>query len=81
VLCFASNGDVLVSRRQPGGVVEVSRVNLTTGARTLVRQITPWPGSLSMGGVGSLIVTPDGRGYLYSYGVNEASLFLVSNLK
>ncbi|HEY6359153.1 MAG TPA: hypothetical protein VIX35_12965, partial [Vicinamibacterales bacterium] len=78
---FAQNGDLLVYRRQAGGVVQISRANPTTGAHTLIRQISPRPGSLPMGGILHLVVTPDGQGYVYSYGINDATLFLVTGLR
>jgi len=78
---YAADGQFFVGQALPGGVVQVSRLNLTTGVLTPIRQIVPRPGSLSAGGIGLVIMTPDGRGYMYSYGVNEATLFLVSNLK
>jgi hypothetical protein len=78
---YATNGEFFVGQLLAGGVMQVSRLNVTTGVLTPVRQIAPRPGSLNSGGIGSVILTPDGRGYLYSYAVNEATLFLVSNLK
>lgn len=75
----APDGDVFVSRPIPGGGVQISRINLTTGVHAPVRQITPRPGATSS--VGTLLVTPDGRGYVYAYAVEASTLFLVSNLK
>ena len=39
------------------------------------------PRSLGMGGVGQILMTPDGRGYVYSYGMNASDLVIVKGLR
>jgi hypothetical protein len=64
----------------PGGAVDVTRVDLTTGARTLVRTVQPVP-EATTGGVGQLLMTSDGSVYVQGYGVTQSDLFLVKGLK
>jgi serine/threonine protein kinase len=79
---FSADGrSVLVRRNQPGGVVQVARLDLATGTRTPVRTITPLPESVSQGGIGGLQMTADGAAYVYGYGVTHSDLFLVKGLK
>jgi len=61
--------------------VQVSRIDLASGARTPVRQIAPPPESLGSGGIGLLRITPDGRGYAFGYEVTMADLYIVKGLK
>ena len=66
---------------QTAGTQQVSRLNLETGARTPIRVITSPPETLGNGGASSIRITPDGRGYFYSYGVTLSDLYLVKGLK
>jgi Tol biopolymer transport system component len=79
---FTADGrSVFVRRAQPGGAVQVLRLDLGTGARTVVRTITPLPESISQGGVGGVQLSVDGSSYVYGYGVTHSDLFLVRGLK
>lgn len=82
VVGFASDGVLLIGRfPTAGGTVDVLRLDLATGARTPVRSITPISESLGQGGVGQLLMTPDGRSFVYGYGVTVSDLYLVKGLK
>jgi Tol biopolymer transport system component len=82
VIRFSEDGRSLFVRRlQPGGAVQVLRLDLATGARTPVRTITPLPESVSAGGVGTIGLSLDGSAYVYGYGVTHSDLFLVKGLK
>ena len=63
------------------GNVQILRLDLATGARTPVRQITPLPEFAGMGGVGTLLLTPDASVYVYGYGVQTTDLYLAKNLE
>jgi Tol biopolymer transport system component/tRNA A-37 threonylcarbamoyl transferase component Bud32 len=82
VLRFAADGrSIFVRRLQAGGLVQVFRLDLSSGARTLIRTITPLPESISLGGIGALQVSLDGSAFVYGYGVTHSDLFLVKGLK
>jgi DNA-binding beta-propeller fold protein YncE len=82
VIGFAADSHtVFVSRPGDGGSRQISRLDLTTGARTPVRVITPFRESLGNGGIGQLLMTPDGKSYVYGYGVTMSDLYLVKGLK
>lgn len=80
---FGSDGQTVFAARpgQQVGTQQVFRINMKTGARTLIRVITPPPETLGNGGAVGIGVTPDGRGYIYGYGVTTSDLYLVKGLK
>jgi Tol biopolymer transport system component len=79
VIRFTGDGRaLLVGRTAPGGAVNVVRLDLSSGARTPVRTVTPLAGQ---GGIGTLRMTADGSAYIYGYGVGQSDLFLVKGLK
>jgi Tol biopolymer transport system component len=65
---------------QPSAPVRVFRVNIVTGARELWKVIAP-SDSAGIHGITSLLVTPDGRSYAYSYTRYLSELFVVDGLK
>jgi Tol biopolymer transport system component len=82
VVRFTADGrGVLVRRQADTGAVQVTRVDLATGARTAIKTILPLPEAVSQGGVGQLLMTADGSAYVYGYGVTHSDLFLVKGLK
>jgi sugar lactone lactonase YvrE len=82
VVGFTADGRGLFIRRATAdGVVQISRVDLATGARTPVRQVSPLRESLGMGGIGQVLMTPDARAYVYGYGVTFSDLYLVKGLR
>lgn len=76
----ADSHGVWIRERRPDDAVQVSRLDVATGARTPLRLIVPPHESLGMGGVGIILMTPDGRAYVYTYGVNASDLFIVKGL-
>jgi hypothetical protein len=73
---------IFVGQKDPvSGAVQVSKLDLQTGRRTPVREITPISSSVPNGGVGPIFLTPDGGSYVYGYGVTLADLYLVRRLK
>ncbi len=81
---FTADGRGLFVRRRTvpnDGSQLVYRIYLATGARTLVRTITPLPESVANGGVGQVLLSADASAYVYGYGVTHSDLFLVKGLK
>ena len=70
-----------VRRTLDSRAVEIARLDLTTGKRTPVRQITPLPEAAGMGGIGQLLITPEASGYVYGYGITMSDLYLVKGLR
>jgi hypothetical protein len=60
--------------------VKVDRIHLPSGRRESYREITP-PEVAATGGVTRVRVTPDGKGYAYSYGQYPCVLYLVEGLR
>jgi hypothetical protein len=82
IVQFTQDGRGLFLRKRIGNTAaEVIRLDLTTGARTLVRTITATPESVSQGGIGQLLLSADGSSYVYGYGVTHSDLFLVKGLR
>ena len=77
----ADGRGLFIRHRMDSGVVEILRLDLASGARTPVRQITPLPEFAGMGGVGVLLLTPDAGAYVYGYGLRISDLYLVNGLK
>jgi len=84
IIRFTADGRGLLLRRRKvpnDGSALVFRLDLATGARTLVRTIAPLPESVANGGVGQIRMSADGSAYVYGYGVTHSDLFLVKGLK
>jgi len=58
----------------------VSRLNLATGRKELLKEVTP-ADRAGMFYPPSIILTPDGKGYVYSVRRYLMELFLVDGLK
>jgi len=79
---FTADGRALFVRRLGAdGVVQISRLDFTTGAKTPVRQISPLAESIGTGGIGPIVMTPDASAYVFGYGVTLSDLYLVKGLK
>jgi hypothetical protein len=66
---------------QPGEFpAKVYQLDLTTGKRTLWRSLAPAdPAGVSQ--IGPIVMTPDGRSYIYGYHRTLSDLYLVEGLK
>ena len=65
----------------PNAPTQVLTFDLASGRTTLVQEIPPFTEAGNRGGIGQLLLTPDGRGYVYGYGVTLSDLYLVKGLK
>jgi Tol biopolymer transport system component len=65
---------------QPSAPVHVFRVNIVTGARELWKVIAP-SDTAGTQTIENLLVTPDGRSYVYSYSRFLSELFVVNGVK
>jgi hypothetical protein len=59
---------------------KVYRVDMTTGERSLWKELTP-PDPAGVLLIGPILITPDGKSYVYSYRRTLDELFLVEGLK
>jgi Tol biopolymer transport system component len=66
---------------QTAGALQVSKVDLATGARTVLYTISSIREAVPNGGIGQLLLSDDGRAYVYGYGVTQSELFLVKGLR
>jgi serine/threonine protein kinase/sugar lactone lactonase YvrE len=64
----------------PGIPSKVSRVNVTTGARTPWRELMP-SDPTGVVRISPVLVTPDGRSYAYTYGRFLSTLYVVNGLR
>jgi eukaryotic-like serine/threonine-protein kinase len=76
---WSSDGSELFVLTQ-GIPSSVSRVNITTGARTPWRDVMP-PDPTGVVRIFPVLVTPDGRSYAYTYGRYLSTLYVVEGLK
>ncbi len=79
---FSSNGKDIFVRNSEKGVpgVNLYRVSLATGARTLLRHLQS-PRTTVANEVAFVDVTPDGTGYAYGYRQTSTALYAVNGLK
>lgn len=62
------------------GPVKVYRLDMSTGQREFWKEIAP-PSTTGIIFFGPILITPDGKSYAYSYGLNQSDLYLVEGLK
>ena len=74
---FSADGRSLYALRREGRIGKLHRIDLETGRREFVREIVSSSGS----GIGALLLTPDGKSYVYGYGLQLSDLYLVQGLK
>jgi eukaryotic-like serine/threonine-protein kinase len=71
-------GLLVISTRQIPAPVQ--RIEVASGRRTLLRQLTP-PDPIGAGGIWSFVESADGSSYAYGVQVQRSSLFLVEGAK
>jgi len=80
---WSPDGRFLYLRRLEGDVLNIDRYDLSTGQRRLWKALVPSDPAGIIGvasGRGELAMTPDGKGYVFSYWKSIRSLFLVAGL-
>jgi hypothetical protein len=77
---WTADGRAIWAFRQNEVPVKVYRVDMTTGERTLWKELTP-PDPAGVLTMGPILMTPDGKSYVYSYRRTLDELFLVEGLK
>jgi hypothetical protein len=60
--------------------VRIDTIDLRSGRRELFKEITP-PDPAAFGGIESVVVTPGGNTYAYSYGQYLCNLYLIEGLR
>jgi Tol biopolymer transport system component len=78
---WSPDGRFLYLRRADGGVLKVYRYRLANGERQLWKTLVPRDPAGIIGiasGRGELAMTPDGRGYVFTYWKAIRSLFLAT---
>lgn len=66
---------------QPGDMpAQVFRLDITTGKRTLWKQLMP-PDPAGVATLGPILITPDGKSYVYGFNRTLSDLYLVERLK
>jgi hypothetical protein len=79
-LRWTSDGRFLYVHRQGQLPSRVYRVDVTTGAKTLWKEIGP-PDTAGITSLGHVLLTPDGSAYAYNYLRTLSDLYLVEGLK
>jgi Tol biopolymer transport system component len=80
---WSADGRFLYLRGPDDAVLRIYRFNLATGQRELWRELAPRDPSGVIGvatGRGELAMTPDGKGYVFTYWTALRNLFLVEGL-
>jgi hypothetical protein len=77
---WSADGRVLYVRAPGRFPANVSRVDITTGRRELWKAFAP-PDRAGLFNVDPILVTPDGRGYVYRYRFDLSDLYLVEGIK
>ena len=65
---------------QFGNIARIFKLDLATGKRELWKTLTP-ADPAGAGGIGPILITPDGKSYVYSLYRDLTSLYLVQGLK
>jgi hypothetical protein len=77
---WSADGRVLYVRAPGMFPANVSRVDIATGHRELWKTFAP-PDRAGLLNVDPILVTPDGRGYVYRYRFDLSDLYLVEGIK
>ena len=79
-LTWSADGQSLYMYHLGDLPAKVYRLNLATGSKQFWRQLMP-PDLSGVTDISSILITPDGRGYVYEYGRTLSDLYLVSDVK
>lgn len=77
---WSADGDSLYVYHDRELPLKIFRLNLSTGHRELLREITPADPAGRLGSV-NVLLTPDGKGYVYAFTRHLSDLYLVKGLK
>jgi len=80
VIRWAADGNSLFVYHDRELPLKVFRLNLSTGQRELLRDITPADPAGRLGSV-NVLLTPDGKGYVYAFNRHLSDLYLVKGLR
>lgn len=78
-LQWSADGRSIYIHTPREGPVKVYRLNLVTGHREFWKEIAP-PSTTGIIYFGPILITPDGKSYAYSYGLNQSDLYIVEGL-
>jgi len=79
-LNFTMDGKAIFVAGPPvESMIQVMRVDLANGARTLWKEIRRTQGMQEL--AGEMAMTQDGRSYVYAYGEGSSELYLAEGLK
>ena len=80
VIRWAADGNSLYVYNDREVALKIFKLNLSTGHRDLLREITPADPAGRLGSV-NILLTPDGKGYVYSFTRHLSNLYLVKGLR
>jgi len=80
VIRWAADGKSLYVYHDRELPLKIFRLNLSTGQRELLREITPADPAGRLGSV-NVLLTPDGKGCVYAFNRHLSDLYLVRGLK
>ena len=79
-LRFTSDGRALFVRRGDGMPAQIDRIDLGTGVRQKWKELRP-ADPAGVFGISSVVITPDGRGYAYTFSSSLGSLYLAEGIR
>jgi Tol biopolymer transport system component/predicted Ser/Thr protein kinase len=79
-LRWTADGTAIFVYRPSGVPLRVEKVDVTTGRRTLWKEITP-PDPSGVQQVGPIVITPDERSYVYSYRRALDDLYIAAGMR
>jgi len=79
-IAWTSDGRSLFVYRLGEVPATVNRLDLATGRKQLWKQLVP-PDVSGVTDISSVLITPDGKNYVYEYGRTLSDLYLVNDLK
>jgi hypothetical protein len=77
---WTGDGSAIYVFRSGPPPVEVFRIAVATGARELWKRLSP-PDAAGVETISRVLITPDGKGYVYGYGRRYSDLFVVEGLR